>query len=151
MGGGGLTGLAVVVDVLAVAGAVRRLVVANTVIHTESVVGIVTQHRRTLTSVLVANEGRLTHAEVRYIHEKTHELHNVLHVVSYMYGMCVLTVSLRDAIAVDAVETSVAEHTVVNLLALDSSVRIFALAGARRVTETSQHRRHHMIKGKLHM
>ena len=72
--GGGLTGLAGVVNVLAVAGTVGRLVVANTVVHAERVVGIVTQHRRTLTSVLVANEGRLTHAEVRYIHEKTHEL-----------------------------------------------------------------------------
>ena len=69
----------------------------------------------------------------------------VLHVMNYMYGMYVLTVSLRDAIAVDTVETSVAEHTVVNLLALDSSVRILALAGARRMTETSQHRRHHVI------
>ena len=63
----------------------------------------------------------------------------VLHVVHYMYGMCVLTVSLRDAIAVDAVEASVAEHTVVNLLALDSSVRILTLTGARRMTETSQY------------
>ena len=58
--------------------------------------------------------------------------------MNYMYGMYVLTVSLRDAIAVDAVEASVAEHTVVNLLALDSSVRILTLAGARSVTATSQ-------------
>ena len=142
-GGGGegrgrLTGLAVVVDVLAVAGTVGRLVVANTVVHAERVVGIVTQHRRTLTSVLVANEGRLTHAEVRYIHEQNMNYTYILHVMNYMYGMYVLTVSLRDAIAVDTVEASVAEHTVVNLLALDSSVRIFALAGARRVTETYQ-------------
>ena len=54
------------VDVLAVAGAVGGVVVANTVIHAERVVGVIAHHRRALARVLVADEWRLADAEVRY-------------------------------------------------------------------------------------
>ena len=119
------------VDVLAVAGAVGRVVVADAVVHAERVVGVVAHHRRALARVLVADERRLADAEVR-CNRANHTLQTSSG--GLMKVLLVLTVSLRHTFAVDAVKATVSEHAVVDFLALVAGVRVRTRARTTGVT-----------------